>query len=620
PSLGLNHRLVHRPKLALPILQWLSDHWAHPDGAQPTGIMFFWKKSGQEEPRNTMSRSHEEMPPPAAPETPARSFMDEAMMGPPPQIPSELKRYRDPRPSNAPLDLKRLEARLQASVIQHADRRVLPPPPPPQRGKPPPPPPPRAPPKADVLAQRSAQRPIPPPPPPPAMQEWGPSKPNFIKSHSPEDANIKYEPPSSSTIVGRTPGQQPEPNVQLGEPPDIKPLRIVKPPRESPSPSPNPVPPPRNKPVSDLVRDSKLIAFQTDDASVVRHIVYTSNPHIRQRRMKTEEAWKRRERLGTGAFGQVFLEELLNGSEAGKLRAVKEIAKTPPRDPRKEIDYTRELEAIAKFSHPNYVHCFVRSYGWYESDLTIFITMEYAAKGNLQGYLTKPFPEGEAKQIIYQITEGISYMHDNSFAHRDLKPAAIAIDHNILVFESSPDWWVKISDFGISKRAEEEVTAFQTVVGTRGYLAPEILGLFSPEDTSNHQYGQGNNMYTVSVDLWALGAIMFRLLTNQDIFSNPSDVGRYVVMKQPFPNSSLVEKGIDDTCINFLENVMARSPADRLSAHQALNHAWLSELHDPVQQLDMSAMSISSNNRSMENTETDYSDSIASAQWPTWAQ
>jgi serine/threonine protein kinase len=150
---------------------------------------------------------------------------------------------------------------------------------------------------------------------------------------------------------------------------------------------------------------------------------------------------------------------------------------------------------------------------------------------------------------------------------------------------------VKISDFGISKRAEEEVTAFHTLVGTRGYLAPEILGFFSPEDTNAHQYGQGNNMYTVSVDLWALGAIAFRLLTNQDIFVNPPDVGRYVILKQPFPTSPLLEKRISDTCINFIENIMARSPSDRLSAHQALTHAWLSELHDPVQQLDgMSTM------------------------------
>lgn len=97
---------------------------------------------------------------------------------------------------------------------------------------------------------------------------------------------------------------------------------------------------------------------------------------------------------------------------------------------------------------------------------------------------------------------------------------------------------MKISDFGISKRAEEEVTAFHTLVGTRGYLAPEILGFFSPEDINAHQYGQENNMYTVSVDLWALGAITFRLLTNLDIFVNPPDVGRYVILKQVISDSS----------------------------------------------------------------------------------
>ncbi|CAG9949919.1 unnamed protein product [Clonostachys rosea f. rosea IK726] len=516
----------------------------------PLGTMF-WKKSGQEEPKSTMSKYNEEANSAAAPISPPRFFMNEEMMGPPPQIPSEPKRYRDQRPPNPPLDF----TRIQASVIQHTSRR----------GKPPPPPPPR-----------------------------GPPRPPLAVGERAFTVNPELQP--SATIVGRMPAQQLRPYMNSGEPPGLTPQRIpaVNPPLESQTQSPSPSLglPSKNRSVSDLVRDSKLIAFQTDDTSIVRHIVYTSNPHMRQRRMKTEEAWKRREKLGTGAFGQVYLEELLSGSEAGKLRAVKEIAKTPPQDPRKEIDYTRELEAIAKFSHPKYVHCFVKSYGWYESDLTIFITMEYASKGNLQGYLTKQFPEGEAQQITYQIAEGISYMHENSFAHRDLKPAA-----------------------------KEEVTAFHTLVGTRGYLAPEILGFFSPEDTNAHQYGQGNNMYTVSVDLWALGAIAFRLLTNQDIFVNPPDVGRYVILKQPFPTSPLLEKRISDTCINFIENIMARSPSDRLSAHQALTHAWLSELHDPVQQLDgMSTMAISSTNRPTGNMQPDYSDSTASAQWPTWAQ
>ncbi|CAH0021318.1 unnamed protein product [Clonostachys rhizophaga] len=515
----------------------------------------FWKKSGQEEPKSTMSKYNEEANSATAPISPPRFFMDEEMMGPPPQIPSEPKRYRDQRPPNPPLDF----TRIQASVIQHTSRREKPPPPPPSRGSPRPP-----------LAVGEHKRFKPPPP-------LG-------------GFTVNPEPQPSATIVGRMPAQQPGPYMKSSEPPGLTPQRIpaVNPPLESQSQSPSPSLglPSKNRSVSDLVRDSKLIAFQTDDTSIVRHIVYTSNPHMRQRRMKKEEAWKRREKLGTGAFGQVYLEELLSGSEAGKLRAVKEIAKTPPQDPRKEIDYTRELEAIAKFSHPKYVHCFVKSYGWYESDLTIFITMEYASKGNLQ----------------------VDRIQD-------------AIGRNILVFESSPDWWVKISDFGISKRAEEEVTAFHTLVGTRGYLAPEILGFFSPEDTNAHQSAQENNMYTVSVDLWALGAITFRLLTNQDIFVNPPDVGRYVILKQPFPTSPLLEKRISHTCINFIENIMARSPSDRLSAHQALTHAWLSELHDPVQQLGgISTMAISSTNRPTGNMQPDYSDSTASAQWPTWAQ
>jgi hypothetical protein len=62
-----------------------------------------------------------------------------------------------------------------------------------------------------------------------------------------------------------------------------------------------------------------------------------------------EERWKRGRNLGTGSFGTVWLEKLIveNGEE--KYRAVKEIRKGMQRS--KAIDYSRELEAIAKFSH-----------------------------------------------------------------------------------------------------------------------------------------------------------------------------------------------------------------------------------------------------------------------------
>lgn len=153
---------------------------------------------------------------------------------------------------------------------------------------------------------------------------------------------------------------------------------------------------------------------------------------------------------------------------------------------------------------------------------------------------------------------------------------------NILVSEQGPCWWVKLSDFGISRKAEEISTNFRTIVGTRSYLAPEILGIFSPDDNDSDgkddeddDRSEKEETYTAAVDLWALGAIIYQLLTNQGAFSKPRRLWNYVLRKAPFPTRLLSEAGISKECSNFLEQLMAPAPGNRPSASQATLHAWL---------------------------------------------
>ena len=68
---------------------------------------------------------------------------------------------------------------------------------------------------------------------------------------------------------------------------------------------------------------------------------------------------------------------------------------------------------------------FVESYGWFENTNSVFITMEFLPHGDLQDHLSalSTLPESEVQQISFQVLEGLAFMHENDFAHRDLKPS-----------------------------------------------------------------------------------------------------------------------------------------------------------------------------------------------------
>lgn len=97
-------------------------------------------------------------------------------------------------------------------------------------------------------------------------------------------------------------------------------------------------------PIPDLVLDSKLeTEFYRE---YTQHVYHISGD---ERTLRREERWKREKHLGNGTFGTVWKEKSVTESDDIKYRAVKEIKKRAPGPG--AVEYSRELEAIAKFSH-----------------------------------------------------------------------------------------------------------------------------------------------------------------------------------------------------------------------------------------------------------------------------
>ncbi len=132
-----------------------------------------------------------------------------------------------------------------------------------------------------------------------------------------------------------------------------------------------------------------------------------------------------------------------------------------------------------------------------------------------------------------------------------------------------PDlWWVKLSDFGISKRAADNLTASSTMKGTLRYMAPELLGLVGPGAESDMRNAQ-------AADMWALGEIAFQMLTKDPTFKSINLLLNYVRSTDSFPSAALRAHAVSEVGVEFIHICMQPKPEDRQPAAKALFQAWM---------------------------------------------
>ncbi|XP_065669050.1 serine/threonine-protein kinase ICK isoform X2 [Hydra vulgaris] len=203
--------------------------------------------------------------------------------------------------------------------------------------------------------------------------------------------------------------------------------------------------------------------------------------------------YKTMKKLGDGTYGSVMLGKTYDTGETVAIKKMKRKYYSW-----EECMNLREVKSLRKLNHANLIKLkeVIR-----ENDQLYFI-FEYM-KENLYQLMKnrdKIFPESAIRNIMYQILQGLAFMHKTGFFHRDMKP------ENLLC--SGPEI-VKIADFGLVREIRSR-PPYTDYVSTRWYRAPEVL--------------LRSTNYSSPIDIFACGCIMAELYTLRPLFPGSSEV------------------------------------------------------------------------------------------------
>lgn len=132
--------------------------------------------------------------------------------------------------------------------------------------------------------------------------------------------------------------------------------------------------------------------------------------------------------------------------------------------------------------------------------------------------------------------------------------------------EGGSAWWVKLADFGISKRVREASGA-TTVMGTEEYIAPELRRR-NPAD--------GNSIDFPATDIWSVGAMAFFILTGTPAFYSAWETFNYIQTPDTlFPRARLEHYHVTLVGQAIIRALMEPRPDQRLTARAAILHDWI---------------------------------------------
>jgi serine/threonine protein kinase len=260
-------------------------------------------------------------------------------------------------------------------------------------------------------------------------------------------------------------------------------------------------------------------------------------------------------KLAVGGMAEVFLARAAGPRGFEKTLVLKRILPHLAEEPGFVEMFLREAKLVAQLNHPHIVQIF--DFG--EDHGSYFLAMEYIDGLNLRALLKKaqaahrPLPPALCARLIASACEGLAFAHDFQdpatgkplgLIHRDIST------DNILVSRQGA---VKVVDFGIAKTADSaQKTQTGVIKGKLAYMPPEqIRG--EPLDRR--------------ADVYALGVVLFELLTGHRPFESPTDVGlMQAILFEPLPSATEYRPDVPQALQRILRRALAKEREKRYSS------------------------------------------------------
>jgi len=251
--------------------------------------------------------------------------------------------------------------------------------------------------------------------------------------------------------------------------------------------------------------------------------------------------------LGRGGMGEVYE---ARDPELGVTVALKTLLPEIAHDASMIARFKREIALSREVAHPNVCKVFdIARHEVEEGREIVFLTMEFLAGETLSAKLDRdgPMKEAEALALLEQMAAALDASHAAGVIHRDFKPS------NVMLVPSAGTIRAVVTDFGLARRfvASDESTATLTrnLVGTLGYMAPELL-TGAPA--------------TFASDVYAFGMTAYRVVTGGLPFSGDSPMAAaFARIHQPIPSPRLSERGLDERWEQAILQALDPKPVNR---------------------------------------------------------